>query len=251
MEMTSSCKYLVTNRPYLFHGMNTHENTLIPKEPAINVEKALISKYPAFTDKPLPFKRSALYMLRKLVHESEINSFLEINKDASGFEFIERVLEYFNFGYSISNHDRANIPSSGRVVIIANHPLGALDGLSLLKMIGEIRRDVKIVANDLLMNFDPIRNLFLPVNNLAGSTRKRDIQGIVEALNQEQAIIVFPAGEVSRAGITGVKDNKWNSGFLRFARKANAPILPIFIGGKNSSLFYSVSYVNKALSTMM
>ena len=251
MEMTSSCKYLVTNRPYLFHGMNTHENTLIPKEPAINVEKALISKYPAFTDKPLPFKRSALYMLRKLVHESEINSFLEINKDASGFEFIERVLEYFNFGYSISNHDRANIPSSGRVVIIANHPLGALDGLSLLKMIGEIRRDVKIVANDLLMNFDPIRNLFLPVNNLAGSTRKRDIQGIVEALNQEQAIIVFPAGEVSRAGITGVKDNKWNSGFIRFARKANAPILPIFIGGKNSSLFYSVSYVNKALSTMM
>lgn len=231
--------------------MNTRENNLIIKEPTINVERALVSKYPAFVDKPAPFKRSALFMLRKLVHETEINSFLELNRDATGFEFIERVLEYFNFGYSISNHDRANIPSSGRVVIIANHPLGALDGLSLLKMIGEVRRDVKIVANDVLMNFDPIKNLFLPVDNLGKSTRKRDIERIVEALNQEQAVIVFPAGEVSRAGITGVKDDKWNSGFIRFARKANAPVLPIFIGGKNSSLFYSISYINKALSTMM
>lgn len=231
--------------------MNTRENNLIVKEPAINVEKALVSKYPAFVDKPAPFKRSALYMLRKLVHESEINSFLDVNSDAYGFEFIDRVLEYFNFGYSISNRDRDNIPSSGRVVIIANHPLGALDGLSLLKMVGEVRRDVKIVANDVLMNFDPIKNLFLPVDNLGKSTRKRDIERIVDALHQEQAIIVFPAGEVSRAGITGVRDDKWNSGFIRFARKANAPVLPIFIGGKNSSLFYSISYINKALSTMM
>ena len=231
--------------------MNTHENTLIIKEPTINVEKALISKYPAFTDKPAPFKRSALFMLKKLVHENEINSFLDINKDATGFEFIERVLDYFNFGYSISNHDRANIPSSGRVVIVANHPLGALDGLALLKMVGEVRRDVRIVANDVLMNFDPIKNLFLPVDNLGKGTRKRDIERIVDALHQEQAIIVFPAGEVSRAGITGVKDDKWNSGFIRFARKANAPVLPIFIGGKNSSLFYSVSYINKPLSTLM
>lgn len=231
--------------------MNTRENNLIIREPTIDVEKALISKYPAFVDKPAPFKRSALFMLRKLVHENEINSFLDLNKDASGFEFIDRVLEYFNFSYSISNRDRENIPSSGRVVIIANHPLGALDGLALLKMVGEVRRDVKIVANDVLMNFDPIKNLFLPVDNLGKSTRKRDIERIVDALHQEQAIIVFPAGEVSRAGITGVKDDKWNSGFIRFARKANAPVLPIFIGGKNSSLFYSISYINKALSTMM
>jgi len=231
--------------------MNTRENNLIIHEPALDIEKALISKYPAFVDKPAPFKRSAVFMLRKLVHETEINSFLELNKDAKGFEFIDRVLEYFNFGYSISNRDRSNIPSSGRVVMIANHPLGALDGLALLKMVGEVRRDVKIVANDVLMNFDPIKNLFLPVDNLGKNTRKRDIARIVDALHQEQAVIVFPAGEVSRAGLTGIKDSKWNSGFIRFARKANAPVQPIFIGGKNSSLFYSISYINKALSTML
>ncbi|MDI3325615.1 lysophospholipid acyltransferase family protein [Pontibacterium granulatum] len=217
----------------------------------INVEKALTNKYPAFVQKPAPVKRSTLFMLRRLIREDEINSFLVQNEDATGFEFIDRVLEYFNFSYTMSNKDRMNIPSSGRVLIVANHPLGALDGLALLKAIGEVRRDVKIVANDLLMNFDPLKSLFLPVDNMGKSTRKRDIARIVEALQNEEAVIVFPAGEVSRAGVTGIKDGKWNSGFIRFARKANAPILPTFIGGKNSSLFYGASYINRNLSTLL
>lgn len=217
----------------------------------INVEKALTHKYPTFVQKPAPVKRSTLFMLRKLIRENEINDFLHENADATGFEFIDRVLDYFNFSYTMSNKDRMNIPSSGRVLIVANHPLGALDGLTLLKAIGEVRRDVKIVANDLLMNFDPLKNLFLPVDNMGKNTRKRDIARIVESLQNEEAVIVFPAGEVSRAGVTGIKDGKWNSGFIRFARKANAPILPTFIGGKNSSLFYSASYVNRNLSTLL
>ena len=217
----------------------------------INVEQALTNKYPAFVQKPAPVKRSTLFLLRRLIRETEINDFLEENADATGFEFIDRVLDYFNFSYTMSNKDRMNIPSSGRVLIVANHPLGALDGLALLKAIGEVRRDVKIVANDLLMNFEPLSNLFLPVDNMGKSTRKRDIERIVESLQNEEAVIVFPAGEVSRAGVTGIKDGKWNSGFIRFARKANAPILPTFIGGKNSSLFYGASYVNRNLSTLL
>lgn len=217
----------------------------------INVEQALTNKYPAFVQKPTPVKNSTLFLLRRLIRETEINDFLVDNADAEGFEFIDRVLDYFNFSYTMSNKDRMNIPSSGRVLIVANHPLGALDGLALLKAIGEVRRDVKIVANDLLMHFDPLKSLFLPVDNMGKSTRKRDIARIVECLQNEEAVIVFPAGEVSRAGLTGIKDGKWNSGFIRFARKANAPILPTFIGGKNSSLFYSASYVNRNLSTLL
>lgn len=217
----------------------------------INVEQALTNKYPAFVQKPTSVKRSTLFVLRKLIRENEINDFLHENRDAEGFEFIDRVLDYFNFSYTMSNKDRMNIPSSGRVLIVANHPLGALDGLALLKAIGEVRRDVKIVANDLLMNFNPLKSLFLPVDNMGKSTRKRDIARIVDCLQNEEAVIVFPAGEVSRAGVTGIKDGKWNSGFIHFARKANAPILPTYIGGKNSSLFYGASYVNRNLSTLL
>lgn len=217
----------------------------------INVEQVLTHKYPAFSEKPAPFRRSAIYCLRRLVHEDEINTFLTKNQGATGFEFVDKVLEYFNFSYSLSHADRMNIPSSGRVVIVANHPLGALDGLALLKLIGEIRRDVRIVANDVLSNFEELNSLFLPVDNLGKGTRKNDIERIISSLQNEEAVIVFPAGEVSRAGMTGIKDGKWNSGFLRFARKANAPVLPVYLGGKNSPLFYGMSYINKSLSALL
>ncbi len=183
----------------------------------INVEQVLVNKYPAFAQKPAPLRRSTLFCLRRLVREQEINQFLETHRSVRGFEFVDLVLDHFNFSYSISHKERMNIPSSGRVVIVANHPLGALDGLALLKLVGEVRRDVRIIANDVLMHIDALQNLFLPVDNLGGSTRKENINRIVEALQNDEAIIVFPAGEVSRAGLTGIKDGRWNSGFLHFA----------------------------------
>ncbi|MBV0932831.1 lysophospholipid acyltransferase family protein [Marinobacterium weihaiense] len=217
----------------------------------IDVEQVLVNRYPAFVSKPAPVRNSTLFCLRRLVREQEINRFLEHHRGSRGFEFVDEVLDYFNFSYALSHKERMNIPSSGRVVIVANHPLGALDGLALLKLVGEVRRDVRIIANDVLMHFDALQNLFLPVDNLGKSTRKQNIARIVDALQNDEAVIVFPAGEVSRAGFTGIKDGKWNSGFIHFARKANAPILPVYLGGKNSPLFYGLSYLNKSMSTLM
>jgi len=217
----------------------------------INVEQVITDKYPSFASKPTFLRKTALFILRRLFHEHEVNAFLEENHNCQGFEFIDRVLDYFNFTYSLSNKDLMNIPSSGRVLIIANHPLGALDGLALLKMIGEIRKDVRIVANDMLSSFSQLSPLLLPVDNLNRATRKQDIANINNALHNEEAVIVFPAGEVSRAGATGIKDSHWNQGFLHFAKKTNSPILPVFIGGKNSSLFYTVSGINRALAAVL
>lgn len=231
--------------------MNIQPQALTTVEPVIDVEQVITDQFPSFVDKPTALKRSALFLLRSLVHEQEINSFLAQNQDARGFEFIDRVLEHFNFSYSLNHRERANIPSSGRVVIVANHPLGALDGLALLKMVGEVRRDVKIIANEMLMHFEQLSNLLLPVNNMGQSSRKENLTRITDALQNEEAVVVFPAGEVSRASMTGVKDGAWNSGFLRFAQKTNAPILPVFIDGKNSPLFYSASFINKNFSAAL
>ena len=217
----------------------------------LNVERVINDKYPSFTSKPSGIRKTALFILRRLFHEKEVNDFLEENSSYQGFDFIDRVLDYFNFSYSLTNKDLMNIPSSGRVLIIANHPLGALDGLALLKMIGEIRKDVRIVANDMLASLSQLSPLLLPVDNLNRSTRKQDIANISNALHNDEAVIVFPAGEVSRAGAMGIKDSHWNPGYLHFAKKTNSPILPIFIGGKNSSLFYTVSGIHKTLAALL
>ncbi|MFP8968497.1 GNAT family N-acyltransferase [Pokkaliibacter sp. CJK22405] len=217
----------------------------------LSIENVIQNKYPLWQQRSALIQKPALTLLKGLIHEREINAFFEKHPHSEGFDFLDRVLEYFNFSSRTSHQDRANIPSSGRVVIVSNHPLGSLDGLALLQLVGNIRRDVKIIANDLLNNLEPLRKLLLPIDNLSQKGYRQSMRHIMDALLEEEAVIVFPAGEVSRAGITGVKDGKWQTGFLHFARKTNSRILPIHIEGKNSWLFYGISMAYKPASMLM
>ncbi|MFL0796410.1 MAG: lysophospholipid acyltransferase family protein [Cellvibrionaceae bacterium] len=217
----------------------------------INIEKSVIEKFPSLERKPALIKNSTISVLRKLTHEQEINLFLEAHQGTVNFDFIDRIFDYFNFSYSASSKSKANIPASGRVVIIANHPIGSLDGLALLRLISEVRRDVKIIANDMLMAFEPLHSLLLPLDNMKGGGHRKSYKRILESLNNDEAVIIFPAGEVSRVSPQGIRDGKWHSGFLSFARKTQSSILPIFVEAQNSLLFYSASIMLKPLGTAL
>lgn len=216
----------------------------------INIEQSVVARVPWIANSSPIVKKPAFGLLRRLVHEDEINRFLEQHSALRNFGFIDKIFEYFNFSYSLSAKSRSNIPSEGRVVIVANHPIGSLDGLALLRAVGEIRSDVKIVANNILASFTQLNELLLPLDNMGRSGYRKSYRAIVDALEHEQAVIVFPAGEVSRVGPTGIKDGKWQTGFLHFVRKTGANILPVHIDAKNSALFYSLSAIYKPLSTL-
>jgi len=191
-------------------------------------------------------------VLKKLLHQNEINAFIEKNRHLDGFEFNDAVLDHFDFSFRVSNRDRLNIPSEGRVIIVANHPLGSLDGLALLKLVSEIRPDVRIVATTLLDQIDPLRPLFLSVDNFSKkASQLKHMRNILRALKTEQAVIMFPTGEVSRIKPTGIRDGRWKTGFLHLAEKTRAPIVPVYIEGKNSAMFYALSSLYKPLGTFM
>lgn len=217
----------------------------------LNIEESLNHKFPRFARSAPMLRKPTLGLLRKLVHERAINQFLEEHRGARGLDFIERIFDYFNFTYSVPQREQNNIPAQGRVVIIANHPIGSLDGLALIHLVSRVRPDVKIVANDLLSAFEPLRDLLLPLDNMTGGAYRQSYKRIRQALEQDQAVIIFPAGEVSRARPTGIRDGAWRSGFLHFARKSGAPLLPVHIQAKNSWLFYSASAVFKPLATAL
>lgn len=217
----------------------------------LNIEQSITHKFPGFTQQMPLVRNSALSILRKLTHEREINAFLHEHNGNRGLDFIDRIFDYFNFSYSVSQRDRSNIPAQGRVVIVANHPIGSLDGLALIRLVSDIRKDVKIIANDMLMAFEPLHELLLPIDNMTRAAYKQSYKNILQSLNDEQAVIIFPAGEVSRVTPKGIRDGKWQAGFLHFARKTQSPILPIFVSAKNSLLFYSASILFKPLSTAL
>ncbi|NVJ61163.1 MAG: lysophospholipid acyltransferase family protein [Gammaproteobacteria bacterium] len=214
------------------------------------VENFLQEKYPSISAKPMRYK-ALVGVLRYLLHETEFEEFGQNYPYLEGIDFVEKVLEYFNFSYSVSNTDREKIPSQGKAVIVANHPIGSLDGLALIKLVYDIRSDVKIVANDLLMSLKPLRKLLLPVNNMGGRTPKENLNEINEHLNSEGVVIIFPAGEVSRMALAGIRDGHWKTGFLRIAAAAKAPILPIYLDARNSILFYLTSIIYKPMATVL
>lgn len=215
-----------------------------------SIENVLSHRYPQLPQKSPRTYGSLVTLLRFVFKESEFQSFAQRYPQLKGFDFVEQVLEYFGFATTVSDRDLEHIPAWGRVVVISNHPIGSLDGLALLKMVGQVRRDVKIVANDVLQHLQPLHSLLLPVDNMGQQTRRDNIRAIEAHLQDEGAVIIFPAGEVSRIAPQGVRDSKWNSGFLRFASKTQSPILPLCIDAHNSVFFYGLSIVAKPLSTM-
>ena len=190
-------------------------------------------------------------LLRHLFRERQFARFRANHPHARGMDLVEQLLEFLHCTWTVSEQDRENIPATGRVMIVANHPIGTLDGLVLLRLVHEVRPDVRIVANDLLTTIGPLQPCLLPVPVLAGMSGRAQINRIEQALANEEAVILFPAGEVSRLGPRGVRDRPWRKGFLRLAARAKAPILPIHIRARNSLAFYAVSAVAKPLSTLM
>ena len=122
------------------------------------------------------------------------------------------MLRYFSFTYNVCEDELEHIPAQGPAVIIANHPIGSLDGLALLQLVSRIRSDVKIVANQLLGQIQPLNELLLAVDNMSGNSSRKHISAIHEHLSKQGVVIIFPAGEVSRLHIHGIRDGKWNHG---------------------------------------
>ncbi|WP_024610230.1 lysophospholipid acyltransferase family protein [Pseudoalteromonas sp. TB64] len=189
--------------------------------------------------------------LKYLLNEQEFVAFGNAYPHLQGLEFVEQVLDELDFNTRYKPKQIEHIPSEGKLIIVANHPIGSLDALALIKVLSTVRPDLKVVANRMLMSVEPMRDLLLPVDNLSGMSKKIELNNIHQHLKDEGTLLIFPAGEVSRLSPTGIKDCKWNSGFLRMAKKANCPILPIFIKAKNSPLFYGTSIIYKPLASLL
>ncbi|MDD2790182.1 MAG: lysophospholipid acyltransferase family protein [Sulfurimonas sp.] len=215
----------------------------------VSVEKYLTHNYPSLEKWPQLLQKTVVSLFKKIAHEDEINLFLKANEHENSYGFIESILDYFNIDIAINQNELSRIPSYGRVVIIANHPLGALDALALIHILKNVRKDIKIVASNFLNAFDNLNELLIPIENVKGKMGKSSVNSIYDALKQEQAVIIFPSGEVSRARPNGIKDTKWRNGFLKVAQKTHSPILPIYVNAKNSKFFYMVSMLSKPLAT--
>ena len=218
----------------------------------IDLERRLAERWPHwFRGRRAHLARPLLRTLGRWSRLDSIEAFLAANAQLRGFGFVAAALRHLQADYHVDEAALARIPAHGRLLLVANHPSGALDALALLDAVGRVRRDVRIVANDLLGAIANLDELLLPVRVLGGRASADSLRAVEQALAAEQCVIVFPAGEVSRLGPMGVRDTRWRRGFVRFARAADAPVLPVRIVARNSALFYGASALFKPAGTAL
>ncbi|QGU09636.1 GNAT family N-acetyltransferase [Leclercia sp. J807] len=198
--------------------------------------------------KPAPWQKS---LLKKLLHEEEFQQFAADHRHLKGLDMVEQVLDHLDILCTIPAHDLEQIPAHGPLIVIANHPTGTLDGLALLYAVSRVRRDVKVVTNRMLTHLAPLSSLFIPVDNMGGRTAKSSFTLMEQHLQNGGVLIFFPAGEVSRPTRTGIRDKKWQPGFIKLAGKFRAPLLPVHIHARNSLLFYASTLLSPDLSMLL
>jgi putative hemolysin len=176
--------------------------------------------------------------IKQIIMINEIRAFVEAIKPLAGFAAVDAIVA--RTGLSVSYENTQNIPSRGRLLVLANHPVGAADVFLMLQCLHHVRHDVQVVINKLGPLIVPqIASLCLAVDRYA--TFNQDARcRIRAALDQEQAVILFPAGGISKLTIRGVRDHRWKHGAVHFVRDCQADVLPIYIAGRSSLLFLSL-----------
>lgn len=136
----------------------------------------------------------------------------------------------------------------GRYMFVSNHPLGGLDGLALISLLGNrYDKNIKFLVNDLLMAVEPLRGVFLPVNKYGSQSRAAATQ-IEEALKSDAQFITFPAGLCSRMQPDGtIADLPWQKAAVAHAVNYQRDIVPIYFDAHNSRFFYRFAKWRKKL----
>ena len=194
------------------------------------------------------------WVLMKVLKISTLNKVYNRNKHLNDLPFLDGILDDLQIKFEIPEEDLKRLPKDGAYITISNHPLGGIDGVLLLKLMLEQRKDFKIIANFLLHRIAPLKSYIMPVNPFEDRKDvKSSITGFKNSilhLRDGHPLGIFPAGEVStyRDGKL-VVDKPWEEAAMKLIKKAEVPIVPIYFHAKNSKLFYKLSKISDTFRT--
>jgi putative hemolysin len=194
------------------------------------------------------------WVLMKVLKISTINKVYKKNKHLSDVPFLDAILGDLQIKFEIPEEDLKRLPKEGAYITVSNHPLGGMDGVLLLKLMLEQRKDFKIIANFLLHRIEPLKPYIMPVNPFEDRKEvKSSIAGFKNSLlhlREGHPLGLFPAGEVStyRDGKLLI-DKPWEEAAMKLIQKAEVPVVPIYFHAKNSNLFYKLSKISDKFRT--
>lgn len=220
---------------------------MLPDKPIkIDVAQVLASKL----GKGSGFMLSPIVKLvEKLICQDELNDLLERIYPRRGTEFCEVLLNELDVKLEVRGAER--LPKSPRCIVVSNHPLGGLDGVTMIAWLSRhYGGEVRFVINDLLMAIEPLRECFIPFNttNSHGRQSRDTIAELDNVLATDIPVVIYPAGLVSRLGDDGqIADLAWRKMVVNKAIESGRDIVPVHFSGENRRSFYRVARMRKRL----
>lgn len=207
----------------------------------------------------LPIKpRFVSTLLEKALGLNKLGAIYEARPTTSTpQEFLQYTLDALGVSIDLRNPDAlADIPRSGPLLIVANHPLGGLEGVAIAKVIGEIRPDLQVLTNQLLRRIPELRDIFIGVDVLSSKAAATNVAGIKQVhkhLQNAGAVLIFPAGMVSayEPAAGRIQDRPWNRIVGQLMKRYECTCLPLYVGGRNSAYFYNAGRLHPRLRTVL
>jgi putative hemolysin len=209
----------------------------------IDIESVVKTKLPRHYAK---IPRWVFRLAAWLICQKEMNHVLETLEGKEGVDFADGMTRLLHVDYRLQGLDQ--LPAEGRYIFVSNHPLGAFDGISYIKILGrKYPGRFRVIVNDMLMYIHPLRPVFLPVNTL-GAQRREDMAAIEAAYRDpEMQLLSFPAGFCSRWIGGRIQDVAWKKSVITQAVETQRDIVPLYFGGRNSTTFYFVEWLRRRL----
>lgn len=155
-------------------------------------------------------------------------------------------------------HALERIPTQGPLLLYANHPTGALEGLVLLARCGRLRPDLKILTTATLASLPqlaPLAPRLLPLDlspGAAGAANAAVLRAALRHLRRGGALGIFPAGKVARwSPGAGVREQPWSRLLGLLAACPGTHCLPLRFTARVSPAFLLATQFNEALGTAL
>jgi putative hemolysin len=191
--------------------------------------------------------------LLQIFKYNKLNKVYSEIHDKDPIVLVNSLIEQLEINFDIPEDDLKNIPSDGSFITVSNHPYRGIDSMLLFKILYEKRKDFKIMANFLLQNIEPLKNIIIPINTFETSKySKSSFSGIKEAIKhvrEGHCIGIFPAGEESGHYEVSkvILDKEWQTPALKFIKNAGVPVVPLYFHGTNTRWVHILGKINPIL----
>lgn len=170
-----------------------------------------------------------------------------------GLVFFTQALKFMGIELQTPDTQVDNIPATGPLIVVANHPHGMVDGMVMAELVGRKRDDFLILTRSLISGIKEISQFMLPVpfpheeNSFRESLEMR--KKAMAHLKQGGTIILFPAGQVaaSETWFGDAVESDWNPFTAKMIQRSGATVLPIFFPGQNSRVYHIANKISATL----